>query len=92
MKIINTLKLALAATAFAFSLAGCSQDIRDIKISQLTQAQKKDIGENLKPDELELVIDYEQAKRFNNYVDLSVNEIIKIGDGEIPIDKSKVSK
>ena len=91
MKIIKTLTLTLAATTFAFSLAGCSQDIRDIKTSQLTQAQTKQIRENLKPAELALIQRYALTKAMNNYADLSVNEILKVKDGEFPIDESKVT-
>lgn len=90
MKTIHRI-LALTATVFVFSLAGCSQDIRDIKTSQLTQAQTKQIRENLKPAELALIQRYALTKAMNNYADLSVNEILKVKDGEFPIDESKVT-
>lgn len=81
----------MALAAFTFALAGCSQDIRDIKTSQLTQAQTKQIRENLKPAELALIQRYALTKSMNNYADLSVNEILKVKDGKFPLDESKIT-
>ena len=81
----------MALAAFTFALAGCSQDIRDIKTSQLTQAQTKQIRENLKPSELALIQRYALTKAMNNYADLSVNEILKVKDGDFPLDESKIT-
>ena len=88
-KIQRTLAMALAATAIAFSLAGCKQDIRDVKISELTIAQQKEIRDNLKPEELELVQRYALGKTVKGYADLTVNQVIKVKDGNFPVADSK---
>lgn len=81
----RTLALTLTAAALALSLTGCSKDLRDVKVSELTMEQQKEIAKDLKPAELENVRQYFMYRKLNNYKDLSINEVLKVGDADFPV-------
>lgn len=74
----------------AAMLAACSQDVRDIKMSQITQEQKEQALKQMKPEDLKLVKTYELGqgmKMPGTDVDRSYNEMISFVKAEIEKEK-----
>lgn len=83
---LKLLGLVLGATM----LAACSQDVRDIKMSQITQEQKEQALKQMKPEDLKLVKTYEIGqgmKMPGTDVDRSYNEMISFVKAEIEKEK-----
>lgn len=89
LKSMRLLGLVLGAVV----LTACSQDVRDIKMSQITQEQKEQALRQLKAEDLKWVKAYEVAKfmKINGTdVDRSYNEMISFVKEEF--EKEKKSK
>ncbi|QIL78571.1 hypothetical protein G7047_00525 [Diaphorobacter sp. HDW4A] len=73
-------------------LVACSQDVRDIKMSQITAEQKEQALKQMKPDDFQTVKAY-QLGQFKGMpgtdVDRSFNEMIEFVNEEIKKEKSK---
>lgn len=81
MKSMKVLGLVLGAVM----LVACSQDVRDIKMSQITAEQKEQALKQMKPDDLKWVKTYELGqgmKMPGTDVDRSYNEMISFVKAE----------
>ena len=86
MKSMKVLGLALGAAM----LVACSQDVRDIKMSQITAEQKEKALKQMKPDDLKWVKTYELGqgmKMEGTDVDRSYNEMISFVKDEFEKEK-----
>lgn len=86
MKSMKVLGLVLSAVM----LTACSQDVRDIKMSQITAEQKEQALKQMKPDDLKWVKTYELGqgmKMEGTDVDRSYNEMISFVKEEFEKEK-----
>ena len=89
MKSMKVLGLVLGAVM----LVACSQDVRDIKMSQITAEQKEQALKQMKPEDLKWVKTYELGqgmKMEGTDVDRSYNEMISFVKAEF--EKEEKSK
>lgn len=88
MKSMKLFGLILSAVI----LTACSQDVRDIKMSQITAEQKEQALKQMKPDDLQTVKAY-QLGQFKGMpgtdVDRSFNEMIDFVNKEIEKEKAR---
>ena len=86
MKSMKVLGLVLGAVM----LVACSQDVRDIKMSQITAEQKEQALKQMKPEDLKWVKTYELGqgmKMEGTDVDRSYNEMISFVKEEFEKEK-----